>query len=336
GLMRMRRSPNGKRYGHRGKDGRIRIAYGFDLSPLAERQEEFERLAAEFEARRAEGKRLRREITSLRNEVLSMADLAAEQQAEGAEWQEAAERAQALWVQRGRDWDPLRLVPIASRLKALAVLLRERLAPSDLAVNNQETGPVGPEYRPHHTATNQASIPEGITTAGREGLPLDKHRSRDGGAHRQSLEVATRTERSSGSAGRCSALQGFPATPEFVLRIAPAFRDWVTGSKPDWPELVEAADHVRSRLGISAHAWGQACVVLGRMEASVAVAAISARHAAGQVRSPGGLLRKLVEAHQGGDLRLDRTLFGLTDKMGGLRPSEMAKAAPRLGSPGTS
>ena len=45
------------------------------------------------------------------------------------------------------------------------------------------------------------------------------------------------------------------------------------------------------------------------------MAAICARHAAGQVRSPGGLLRKMVELHQTGRLRLDRTLFGLADKV---------------------
>jgi replication initiation protein RepC len=35
--------------------------------------------------------------------------------------------------------------------------------------------------------------------------------------------------------------------------------------------------------------------------------------AAGKVRSPGGLLRRMVELHQQGHLRLDRTLFGLAD-----------------------
>jgi Replication protein C C-terminal region len=58
--------------------------------------------------------------------------------------------------------------------------------------------------------------------------------------------------------------------------------------------------------------------LLGRYEAATAIAAISAKHDAGQVRSPGGLLRYMVEAHQAGTLRLDRTLFGLVDGTGGL------------------
>ncbi len=76
---------------------------------------------------------------------------------------------------------------------------------------------------------------------------------------------------------------------------------------------------VRSDLGVSQHAWGQACVVLGRMEAVTVLAVIAARHAAGQVRSPGGLLRRMVELHQQGQLRLDRTLFGLANGLGARR-----------------
>jgi replication initiation protein RepC len=114
-------------------------------------------------------------------------------------------------------------------------------------------------------------------------------------------------------------LRGFVVTPEFVLRIAPPFRGWVRSARPGWGELVEAGWLVRSELGVSQHAWGQACVVLGRMEAVTALAAIAARHAAGQVRSPGGLLRRMVELHQQGQLRLDRTLFGLADGLGDRR-----------------
>ena len=47
----------------------------------------------------------------------------------------------------------------------------------------------------------------------------------------------------------------------------------------------------------------------------LASAAICARHAAGKVASPGGLLRCMVELHGKGSLRLDRTLFGLADKL---------------------
>ena len=42
GLITMKDSPNGKRYGRRDHQGHITEAYGFDLSPLAVRHAEFE------------------------------------------------------------------------------------------------------------------------------------------------------------------------------------------------------------------------------------------------------------------------------------------------------
>src|SRR6202047_5489601 len=52
GLVTMKDSPNGKRYGKRDPKGRIVEAYGFDLSPLAARYAEFVRLAEEGRAER--------------------------------------------------------------------------------------------------------------------------------------------------------------------------------------------------------------------------------------------------------------------------------------------
>jgi len=80
-------------------------------------------------------------------------------------------------------------------------------------------------------------------------------------------------------------------------------------------QAYQAADFVRSGLGISPYAWGQACITLGRQEATAALAAICARHADGKVKSPDGLLRCMVELHGKGTLRLDRTLFGLAAKL---------------------
>ena len=72
---------------------------------------------------------------------------------------------------------------------------------------------------------------------------------------------------------------------------------------------------VRGAIGISPQAWGQAWITFGGDGAITALAAICARHATGGVKSPGGLLRKMVELHQEGTLRLDATLFGLAEKV---------------------
>ena len=116
-----------------------------------------------------------------------------------------------------------------------------------------------------------------------------------------------------------SALRGFVVTPAFILAVAPIFRDWTSSARAGWSELERAVFQVRSALGISPQVWGQARVMLGQEEAITMLAAIYARHAVGKVRSPGGLLRRMVELHQAGELRLDRTLFGLAEELDGRR-----------------
>ena len=343
GYVRLRRSPNGKRWGHRDKQGRITDAYGFDLSPLAERMAEFERLSAEWEARRDEGRRLRREITTTRNHILSLVDLALAQELDGEDWPAAAAKADALWRERGAQRDPLALVPIAARLRALDIHVGEQVAAALAAVEHgehEETVPMGPENRPHLTTTNQVFIAKANTTEPAEpaavgpARPIAQKEESSGGqqsgrhvAKRPAqAEPARKVVAGSGTAGGLAlpqkgaipscALRGFVVTPGFLLEIAPIFRDWTSSAWPSWDELARVAYDVRGAIGISPHAWGQAWITLGGDGAITVLAVICARHAAGLVKSsPGGLLRAMVERHEKGTLRLDRTLFGLADKL---------------------
>src|SRR3954465_9901581 len=86
GLISMRDSPNGKRYGHRDK-GRITEAYGFDLSPLAARYEEFRRSAQERKEERCAMGRLRRRATIARKAIIQILETAVQYGFEGDEWQ---------------------------------------------------------------------------------------------------------------------------------------------------------------------------------------------------------------------------------------------------------
>ena len=325
GLIRLRRSPTGRRWGRRDGQGRITDAFGFDLSPLAERVAEFDRAAAEWQARRAEGKRLRAEITSIRAHVRALVDLAVVDGAAGEQWPATAAQADALYQARGSLRDPLALVPIVARLRALRVRAEEQTAAYFTPVDCGETDPAGPENRPRNTTTSQLLISEEIAAQGRTRPNAD--RERDLGACAAPVGAAASRSKATGelqeTAALASALRGFPAFPGLVLQIAPAFRDHVRSAAPSWGELVQAAFEVCLGLGISAEAWGQACVVLGRVEATLAVAAIAAKHAQGRVKLPGGYLRKMVQKHQDGQLRLDKTLFGLA---AGLRAAAQAGA----------
>ena len=92
GLITMKDSPNGKRYGVRDRAGRITEAYGFDLSPIAARHAEFVRLAEEAQAERAEMGRLRRRATIARKGITQILETAGEYGAQGEDWAEPGPR----------------------------------------------------------------------------------------------------------------------------------------------------------------------------------------------------------------------------------------------------
>jgi replication initiation protein RepC len=83
GLVAMKDSPNGKRYGKRDPKGRIIEAYGFDLAPIAARHAEFMRLAEEGRAERAAMGRLRRRATIARKGIIQILETAREYGYEG-------------------------------------------------------------------------------------------------------------------------------------------------------------------------------------------------------------------------------------------------------------
>ena len=97
GLITMRDSPNGKRYGRRHeKTGHIIEAYGFDLAPIAMRHAEFVRLAEEGRAERAAMGRLRRRATIARKAITQILETAQEYGFEGEEWIALARETAAL------------------------------------------------------------------------------------------------------------------------------------------------------------------------------------------------------------------------------------------------
>ena len=326
GLFEMDDGPTGKRCGTV-EGGRVIEAWGFDLTPLAARRAEFEQVAAAHEERRREGRRLRGQITALRKKVQALADTGTEQGIPGANWPALAAQARAVAALRGDNEDPAQLAPLVEQLATLHEQAKSALlAASPGPVDSVETGPSSPANPAPITPTNHLSIAKANTAeAGPNRPKAHRHEgSRDRPDTGGQDEQAARPESGRPASAPTSALRGFVVTPDWLVQVAPAFRAWVGSARPSWGELVEAAIYVCAELEISKHAWGQACVVLGRMEAVAALAVIATRHAAGKVGSPGGLLRKMVELHTKGELRLDKSLFGLEARL----RRESARAAP--------
>jgi replication initiation protein RepC len=96
GLVTMKDSPNGKRYGIRDGKGRIIEAYGFDLSPIAARYGEFVQAATEAKAERELIRQLRRRATIARKGIIQILETAAEYEFEGEEWSRLRQETRAL------------------------------------------------------------------------------------------------------------------------------------------------------------------------------------------------------------------------------------------------
>ena len=72
GLIIRRDSPNGKRFARKGRGGAIEMAFGFELSPLVARAEEFEAWAEDVQAEERALRLVRERITLCRRDIAKM------------------------------------------------------------------------------------------------------------------------------------------------------------------------------------------------------------------------------------------------------------------------
>jgi replication initiation protein RepC len=107
-------------------------------------------------------------------------------------------------------------------------------------------------------------------------------------------------------------LEDHAISPRFILKVSPALKPYIVSAKPTWAHIVDAADWVRGDLGISRHAWIEACTTMGRYNAAAAIAVIAAKSA--EIRSAGGYLRAMTERAREGTLHLDKSFYGLAEK----------------------
>jgi replication initiation protein RepC len=146
GLVTMRDSANGKRYGKRDPKGRIVEAYGFDLSPVAARHAEFKRLAEEERAERRVMARLRRRKTIARKAIAQILETAREWEFDGEEWQTLARETGDL-VRALRDVEQVdEMEAGVTSLERRQRAARERL---EMLLRTVETAPKEAEKRPH-------------------------------------------------------------------------------------------------------------------------------------------------------------------------------------------
>jgi replication initiation protein RepC len=309
GIFIIRDSETGKRYGRRNADGRIIEAFGFDLSPLAYRFDEFVRIAAEARAERDRVRALKKRATCARRAFDQAGETLAAAQALPAEWAPlAAEKA-----------DLVRSIRRARGSADLAVVVtgieRQRdQAESWLRAISKpiEKDPEGLVSKPHTISTNKPFDSNNTVIASEE--------SRAGGdTNAGSRTLGPVSSNTAGQASRFEPSDQIKLNPSELLELAPRLRDHVAQPYPSWPDVVDAAGaSLRIDLGVSQPLWGDACQVLGRKKAAVALAIVSTKPRDYFKRGAGGYFAAMIKRAKTGELHLDRSIWKLRrDKWGG-------------------
>jgi len=316
GVVTMKDSPNGKRYGVRDRAGRITEAYGFDLSPVAARYPEFVRLAEEARAERAEMGRLRRRATIARKGITQILETAAEYHLDGEDWASLARETRTLAMALKKVERPEEMALGVESLERRQRSARERLESllsqaTEGASETVDSAPLGPENGPHQNTYNSALNPQTDTVIANEGCSApagDAVPTQAAPAAPATPQAAkpARPERVEGTVLRLST--------EELVRLAPRLRPYLTVPTPTWPGIVDAADWLRGELGVSKSLWGEACLAMGREEAAIAVAIVSAKPSGHFRSSPGGYFHGMVAKAKASELNLARTIWGLRSR----------------------
>ncbi len=295
GLVTMKDSPNGKRYGTRDPKGRIVEAYGFDLSLFAVRHAEFVRLAEEEMAERRAMKKLRKRRTIALKAITQILETAEEYGFDDEEWQilarETAELARVL-----KDVDrPDEMEVGVTSLECRRQAARERV---EFLLGTVDSAPKEPENRPHTynynppanlkkdtVITAKTCSGEAASGVSQSPTPVQPKRPDKGMMH--------------------------GVAPDELPRLAPKLKPYLRRPDPTWPDLVDAADWLRHDLGVSKSLWGDACLAMGRELAAVTLAIVSTRQADYFKTSPGGYFHGMVAKHIAGELHLERTVWAL-------------------------
>jgi len=349
GLITMKDSPNGKRYGRRDGQKRIVEAYGFDLSPLAARYAEFKQLVAEARAERAERARLRRRATIARNGITQILETAAEYGFTGEEWVTLMRESRGLTLALRQIEGLEEMALSVASLERRQATARERLetllaAAAPVALDPVDSAPRGPENRPHQYTYKPDPYPEQDTVVASEGWRSDPGADqaepptpeRSQAAHAQAGRGGgTAKPPDSRTAGpRTDSGTGIGLSTDELMHLAPRLRAYLKTPTPAWPEIVDAADWLRGELGVSKSLWGDACQAMGRQQAAIAIAIVSAKPAGHFRSTPGGYFHGMVAKAKAGELNLARTVWGLRQvntpkphrttagRAGGLRPPE--------------
>jgi replication initiation protein RepC len=295
GLITMKDSPNGKRYGRRDARGRIVEAYGFDLSPLAARYQEFVQLAEEGRAEREAMGRLRRRATIARKGIVQILETARDYDLSGEEWVTLEREAWAIARELKRAERPDEMEAGVVSVERRQHEARNRL---ERLLKDVKKAPSQSENAPHQYTYNPNPYPKQDTVITSE---TSSEAQQASVRFSPAPEAPKRSEK-----GTVHGIR-----PEELVRLAPRLKPYLRHPNPTWSELIDAADWLRHDLDVSKPLWGDACLAMGRDLAAVALAIVSTKDPEHFRTTPGGYFHGMVQKAKAGELHLERTVWAM-------------------------
>ncbi|MCW8059404.1 plasmid replication protein RepC [Agrobacterium tumefaciens] len=273
GLIIRRDSPNGKRFARKGRGGEIEQAYGFDLSPIVARSEEFRDLAQAVQAEKKACRVAKERLTLLRRDIVKMIETGIEESVPG-NWERVTQTYQGIICRLPRSAPRELVESIAQELHELCTEIRDVLESfaktTNLDANESHSG--------RHIQNSK---------------PDSKFESEYGFGEQKEA---------GGSVAETDNVRSLPKRElplGIVLDACPEIRELAQGGAiRHWHDLMAAAELARPMLGISPSAWREARETMGEQHAAITLASIYQR--AGQINNAGGYLRSLTDRAKDG------------------------------------
>jgi replication initiation protein RepC len=306
GLIVRRDSPNGKRYARKDGEGEVEVAFGFDLSPLIARADEFDALAEVVRAEERALKRLRERITICRRDIAKMIVTGIDEgvptriAGQGpADWTAVHEMFRAIVARVPRTATIAQLEPVADELALLSAevlnLLETHLDSQNISANESQN-----ERHIHNSKTNHhIDLEPGsrVSRAGDFGLTNEDARAPQKSEDQDDAK----------SSKLATTIKTYPLG--MVLDACPDIVDYAKEGINSWRDLISTAGLARAALGISADAWREAQETMGATDAAVMIAAILQKGEA--IGRPGGYLRALSAKSRANEFSIGPVLMAL-------------------------
>lgn len=273
GFVVRRDSPNGKRYARRYGDEKI--AFGFDLAPLAQRFGEVCEAAEAVRAAEERYKRLRSTVSLMRRDLAGLVDYGRSLRPDRAMWDQASDLCVLTARDLRRKLDFAELQQIETALSEALNAIRDRLEP--VQAEDMSTNEVTNEQ--HYQNSNKDSY---------DFEPRLEKAQGDGSVS----DPTTSLVAVDGNDDPVPIDNNLPRIPlGLVLAACSEYQTYAERPVRHWHDLIRVADVIRPMMGVSPSAWDEAKQHMGPEEASVVILAMLERF--GDIRSPGGYLRSL-------------------------------------------